>query len=60
MVRVSLFSAHRRPQHILVEEEQLKATVTRARDEHYGVVITNEVSDEPVEWFGGVEDRRDD
>lgn len=58
-IRLSLFSAHHRPLHPIIPIEDLDKAMAVAKDQQYGIVVTNVEDDEPQQWNGpGVEDRR--
>lgn len=58
-VRLSLFSVHHRPHHLVVPIEDLDNEIGMAKDQQYGIVVTNVEDDKPQQWDGpGIQDLR--
>ncbi len=56
MVRISTFSAFRPPEHHIVDESALEAAIIAAREDQFGIVLTEVDESEPTEWRGGIDD----
>lgn len=48
--RITYFSAHVKPQHFIVDEDEVKEYVDNGKDQQYKVVVTDPDEPEPTTW----------